>query len=104
VFVPGKPFQPCLMFAGKTRTNLSESTFQVLHHRVDSWPTHKHLIRLAKLAGNKHSSLLQKFINYGQKSLITLGPRAYVIKRFYCCKFRNFHNMLECLSLASLPA
>jgi hypothetical protein len=27
VFVPGKPFQPCLMFAG-----------QVLHSRIGSWP------------------------------------------------------------------
>jgi len=33
VFVPGKPFQPSLMFVGKTGAN-----FQVLNSRVGSWP------------------------------------------------------------------
>jgi hypothetical protein len=32
------------------------------------------LTRLEKLARNKHSSLLQTFVNHGQKSFITLGP------------------------------
>jgi hypothetical protein len=26
-FVPGKPFQPCLMFVGKARAYLSEASF-----------------------------------------------------------------------------
>jgi hypothetical protein len=30
--------------------------------------------RLEKLARNEHSSLLQKSVNYGQKSFITLAP------------------------------
>jgi len=35
VFVPGEPFQPGLMFAGKARAYPSEaSTFQVLHCRI----------------------------------------------------------------------
>jgi hypothetical protein len=29
---------------------------------------------MEKLVRNKHSSLLQKFVNYGQKSFITFGP------------------------------
>jgi hypothetical protein len=29
---------------------------------------------LEKLAKDKHSSLLRKFVNYGQKGFITLGP------------------------------
>jgi hypothetical protein len=32
------------------------------------------LTRLEKLGRDKHSSLLQKSINYGQKSFITLAP------------------------------
>jgi hypothetical protein len=33
---------------------------------------HKQLVRLERLATDKHSSLLQKFINCGQKSFITI--------------------------------
>ncbi len=38
--------------------------------------------RLEKLVRYKHSSLIPKVINYGQKSYITLGPGANVIKLF----------------------
>ncbi len=31
---------------------------------------------------NKHTSLVQKFVNYGQKSSITLTPKANVIEHF----------------------
>ncbi len=37
----------------------------------------KHWTRLERLARNKHSSLLQKFVNYGQRSFITLGPEMH---------------------------
>ncbi len=37
-FIPGKPFQPSLMFAGKARAYPMWSTFQVLHSRVGSPP------------------------------------------------------------------
>jgi hypothetical protein len=37
---------------------------------------------LERLAMDKHSSLLQKFVNYRQKSFVTLGPVANVIKLF----------------------
>ncbi len=40
-----------------------------------------------------NTSLLQKFVNYGQKSFITLGPGANVIKLF-CRYFTNFCNKL----------
>jgi hypothetical protein len=36
--------------------------------------THKHYTRLEKLAREKHSSFLQKSVNYGQKSFINLAP------------------------------
>ncbi len=38
--------------------------------------------RLEKLARDKHSVLLRKFVNYRQKSFITLTPGANVIKLF----------------------
>jgi len=58
VFVPGKPFQPRVTFGGYSQ----ESTLE--------WNgrTHKHQTRLEMLARDKHSSLLRKFVNYGQKS------------------------------------
>ncbi len=48
------------------------------------------LTRLEKLASDKHSSLLQKFVNHDKKSFITLGPVAKVIKAFYGRKLRFF--------------
>jgi hypothetical protein len=35
---------------------------------------HKHWIRLEKLARDKHSDLLRKLENYGQKSFIIFAP------------------------------
>jgi hypothetical protein len=35
--------------------------------------SHKYLTKLERPAGDKHSSLLQMFVNYGCKSFITLG-------------------------------
>jgi hypothetical protein len=37
--------------------------------------TNKHSNRLEKLARDKHSSLLQKSVNYGCKKLYSTGPR-----------------------------
>ena len=58
-------YQSILMFAGKTEA------YQVLHSRVGSWT------KLEKFSTDKHSSLLQTFVNYVQKTFITLGPGAY---------------------------
>jgi hypothetical protein len=35
--------------------------------------THKHCTRVKRLAMDKHSNLIQTFVNYGRKKL-TLGP------------------------------
>ncbi len=44
----------------------------MIHSRVGSWP---HTLTLdIRLARDKHSSLLRKSVNYGQKSFITLTP------------------------------
>jgi hypothetical protein len=46
---------------------------QVLHSRVGSGLTRKNETRLKRLARDKHSSLLRKSVNYGQKGFITLA-------------------------------
>ncbi len=58
------------MFVGKARSLPEGSKFQLLHSRVGSGHTHKHLTRLERLVKGKHSSLLWKFLNYGRK----IGP------------------------------
>jgi hypothetical protein len=35
------------------------------------------LVILIRLARDKHSSLLQKFINYGRKKVYNIGPRGH---------------------------
>ncbi len=49
---------------------------QILHSRVGSWPYHKHQTRPAILAWDKHSSLLRKSVNHGQKKFYNIGPRS----------------------------
>jgi hypothetical protein len=44
--------------------------------------TRKHYTRLEKLARDIHSNLLQKYLNYGQKMFIILGPGPKVMKYF----------------------
>jgi hypothetical protein len=52
----------------------------------------------------KHCSLLQKLINYGQNSFITLVPSGPNVIKKFCPKFTNFHNKLEYLYWQALPA
>jgi hypothetical protein len=71
VFVPGKPnFQPGLMFTGKSRAYPNEAPL-----RLAPGFTHKHCTRLERLARDKHSSLLRKFVNYNCKKFYNIGPR-----------------------------
>jgi hypothetical protein len=42
--------------------------------RLGSGLTYKHHTRLERLARDKHSSLLQKFVNYGHKKVYRIGP------------------------------
>ncbi len=64
MFVSGKSLYISLMFVGGAK---------VLH--VDSGLARKHLTKLERLARDKHSSLLQKIVNYGVKSFMTLGQK-----------------------------
>ena len=74
MFVPGKPYQPSLMFAGKG--------FQVLHSRVGSLPHLQTLAKLERLTKDEHSSLLRKSVNYRRKSFRVQAPGPDVIKLF----------------------
>jgi hypothetical protein len=69
MFVPGKPFQPSLMFAGVP----SEANFRCSTVGLAPGLTHNHETRLELLAKNKHFSLLQKSVNYGRKTFYNTG-------------------------------
>jgi hypothetical protein len=74
VFVPGKLFQPSLMFVGEARKLPWSEAPERCFTQVGSSLTRKHSTSLEKLARDKHPSLLRISVNYGQKSFITLGP------------------------------
>ncbi len=44
--------------------------------------THKHKTRMERLAKDKHSSLLQKFVTYGRKKFDRIGPWSRSHKTF----------------------
>jgi hypothetical protein len=58
---------------------------------------------LERLAKDKHSGLLRKFVNYNCKKLKTLIPGAIVINLFTAA-ITNFHDKLEYLPLAELSS
>ncbi len=75
MFVHGRPFQPSLIFASKTRVYLSEATFRCSILGLSPGFTHKHYGSLEMLARDKHSSLLWTLVNYRcKKSFISLRP------------------------------
>jgi hypothetical protein len=94
VFAPGKPFQSILMFVAK-RSLTNWRTFQMLHSRVGSWPCPQTIdwagkacqVRLAK---DKHSNLLQKFVTYGRKKFYNEGTRGRCYKTFFARKLLIF--------------
>ncbi len=51
-------------------------------------------------AGDKHVSLLRKFVNYGQKKFYKIGPRRQLYETgvnlpTLCCKLDQLHNGTE---------
>ncbi len=80
MFVPGKPFQPSIMFAIKAGAYMNESPFRCSTLGYAPGLTHKHLTRLERVAKNKHSSLLQKSVNYDRKIFIGLAPVYLLVK------------------------
>ncbi len=68
MFARGKPLQLSLMFVGKAGAYPSEA-------RSDAPKlAYKYLTRLERPPRDKHSSLLQSFINYGCLKFYTNGP------------------------------
>jgi hypothetical protein len=61
------------MFVGKARSTPKSGALERCFSRVDSSLSHKHQTKVKRLAGDKHSSLLQTFVNYSfYKGLFTL--------------------------------
>jgi hypothetical protein len=64
-----------LMFVGKARSLLLSGACERCFIHLGSSLTSKHETRLERLARDKHSSLLRKSVNYGQKKFYNIGPR-----------------------------
>jgi hypothetical protein len=69
------------MFARKAGAKLSGASFWCSTQGQPPSFTHKHLAWLEKLDSDKHSSLLCRFVNYGRKFFITLGPDVVCVSR-----------------------
>jgi hypothetical protein len=79
---------------------LPKDAIQVLHSRAGSGLTCKHKTRLERLAKDKHSSLLRKYVNYGCKKFYNTGPW-----RVFSPKLKINRSKLECwfpIGLSSL--
>ncbi len=75
MFVPGKLFQPSLMFVGEYRSLPLSGAPERCLTRVGSGLTRKNLTRLERLARDKHPSLLRKSVNYDHKKFYSTGSR-----------------------------
>ncbi len=85
---PGRPFQRSIMFAGKAEAYLNETSFRCSTLAEAPGLSRKHYTRLEMFAKVKNSTLLLKFVNYGQNFFITLGPGHNVIKRFMSVTYK----------------
>ncbi len=81
MFVPGKLFQSTLTFVGKAGAYPRVEHLKGASLRLAPDLSHKHLTRLEKLARDKHSSLIRKFVNYGWKKFHN-DPGAKYYKSF----------------------
>jgi hypothetical protein len=80
VFVPGKPYQPSLMFVGKPRS-LPESGTPVRCFILVYGPTHKRKTTRDRLARDKHPSLLACY-EYSYIEAVKVGPCTNKLERF----------------------
>jgi hypothetical protein len=83
MFVHGQPFQPSLLFVGKTRNLPYSGAPERFFNRVGSFFTSIHQLGWKGLPGNKHSSLLRQFINYGRKKFYNIDTMSYLIDRLW---------------------
>ncbi len=100
---PWQSFVTSLIFAGEARRLPQSGAIERCFSRVSSDLNRKHQTWPERLATDKSSHLLQKFLNYSQKSFIKLCLGANDIKRLLSINY-GLRNKLECLSLASLSS
>ncbi len=75
VFVPGKPFQPSLMFVSKCTTLIQIGVFLRGSIQEGCGLYRKHQIKPERHDKDKHSSLLQTFIITDEKMFCNTWPR-----------------------------
>ncbi len=83
MFVPGKPLQPNLMFAGTAMSWLYNGAPKGFFSQVNSGLTRKHSTRQELLIREKHSSLLQTVVYYDRKKFYNIGHRYQLYKTFF---------------------
>ncbi len=67
-------FQDCTVLADKAGAYQSEAPFRCSNLGQAPGSTRKHKTKLERLARDKHSSLLRKFVNYGNKKFYNIDP------------------------------
>ncbi len=100
-------FQFSLMFVGKARNLPQNGAPERCFICIGSSITSKYQTSLERLARDKHSSVLRKFVNYGQKKFYNIGPRSQFYKNSLlshrrCGKSRAFDPVklsYACLTL-----
>ncbi len=75
-----KPFQPSLMSAGKAGAYMSEAPFRCYTLGQALGLTHEQQTRLERLAKDKHSNPLPKYINYDGKKFYSTSPRRSIVQ------------------------
>jgi hypothetical protein len=71
------------MFVGKARNLPWSGALERCFTQVGSSLTCKHKIRLEKFTRDKHSSLLEKFVNYSPKKLYNIDTRGQYYTNFF---------------------
>ncbi len=73
MFVRGTIVRPSLMLVGKAEDNMSESPFQVLHHKLGPGLNRKHWTRL------EHTSKMCNFVQLGLNEADTIKSSSILI-------------------------
>jgi hypothetical protein len=100
VFVPGKPFQPSLMFADKARrpgdyTNEAPGAVFTRPHFFFTYEWSQragvlHYTVLNRLSRGKHSSLFGEFDSYAENEVLRIQPLgAYSHNLIFCATYEK---------------
>ncbi len=82
------------MFVGKARSLPYSAAPESYATWGGSGLTYKPYTRLERLAREKHSSFLRKFVNYGRKKFNNIGPRRWSIWRSWR-RWRNLRREIK---------